>query len=72
MVKPVPVIVPELIVTEAVPVDVKVIDCVAGEFSTTLPKPTLVALTLRVEVPVFNCKANVLETVPAAAVSVTA
>ena len=72
MVKPVPVIVPELMVTEAVPVDVRVIDCVAGEFRKTLPKPTLVALTLRVEVPTLNCKAKVLEIVPATAVSVTA
>ena len=50
----------------------RVIDCVAGEFRKTLPKPTLVALTLRVEVPTLNCKAKVLEIVPATAVSVTA
>ncbi len=49
-VKPVPVTVAALTVTEAVPEEVKVTDCVAGEFRTTSPKATLVALTLSVEV----------------------
>jgi hypothetical protein len=35
-------------VTGAVPVEVKVIDCVAGELRFTLPKAIVVALMLRV------------------------
>ena len=44
--KPLPLTVAPLTVTAAVPDDVRVIDCVAGEFSPTLPKARLVALTL--------------------------
>jgi hypothetical protein len=45
IVKPAPVIVAELTVTGAVPVDVKVSDCVVAEFTVTLPKLRLAALT---------------------------
>lgn len=46
MVKPVPLIDAELIVTGKVPVEVNVIDCVVGELTGTLPKLRLVALTV--------------------------
>ena len=46
MVKPVPVIDAELIVTGEVPVDDNVIDCAVGELTGTLPKLRLVALTV--------------------------
>jgi hypothetical protein len=71
-VKPTPVSVAALIVTGAVPVDVKVTDCVAAEFTTTLPNPTLVALMLSVGAAEFNCRTKLLETLPTLAVSVTA
>jgi hypothetical protein len=45
-VKPAPVIVAELIVTGAVPVDVNVSDCVVAVFTVTLPKLRLAALTV--------------------------
>ena len=46
IVKPVPLIAAELIVTGAVPVDVSVNDCVAAVFIVTLPKLKVVALTV--------------------------
>ena len=46
MVKPVPVMEAELTVTAEVPVDVKVTDCVVGEFTVTLPKLKLAELTV--------------------------
>jgi hypothetical protein len=45
IVKPAPVIVAELTVTGAVPVDVNVNDCVVAVFTVTLPKLRLAALT---------------------------
>jgi len=45
IVKPLPVIVAELIATGEVPVDVNVSDCVVAVFTVTLPKLRLVALT---------------------------
>ena len=48
MVKAVPLIEAEVTVTAEVPVDVKVTDCVVGEFSVTLPK-------FRLEVLTVNC-----------------
>jgi hypothetical protein len=45
-VNPAPVIVAEFTVTDAVPVDVKVTDCVADVFTVTLPKLKLAALTV--------------------------
>jgi hypothetical protein len=46
IVKPAPVIVAELMVTGAVPVDVSVTDCVVDVFTVTLPKPRLAVLTV--------------------------
>ncbi len=48
---PAPVTVAEMMVTDAVPVDVKVTVWVAIVFSATLPNPTLVALMPSVGVP---------------------
>jgi hypothetical protein len=45
IVKPIPMMVAELIVTGEVPVDVNVSDCVVAVFTVTLPKLRLVALT---------------------------
>jgi len=70
-VKPVPLAVAALTVTEAVPDEVKVSDWVAGEFRLTLPKAMVVALTLSVGVPVPSCRAKVSVTEPALAVKVT-
>jgi hypothetical protein len=72
-VKPVPVSVAALIVTGAVPEDVKVTDCsVAAVFTAALPKVRLVALMLSVGVAAFSCRAKFVETLPALAVNVTA
>ena len=46
MVKAAPLMEAELTVTAEVPVDVKVTDCVVGEFTVTLPKLRLAVLTL--------------------------
>jgi hypothetical protein len=58
-------------VTGAVPVEVRVTDCVAALFSCTFPKATLVALMLSVDTAGFNCRAKSLEMLPEVAVSVT-
>lgn len=65
-----PVSVAALIVTGAVPVDASVKDCVEVIFNATLPKATLFALILNVDVPGFNCKAKLSDTLPAVAVNV--
>jgi hypothetical protein len=70
--KPAPVSVAELTVTDAVPVDVKVTDCVAAVPTSTLPNGTLFALMVKVGTDAFNCRAKLLETLPEVAVSVTA
>ena len=70
--KPVPVNVAELTVTAVVPVDVKVTDCVAAVFTSTLPNGTLVALMLSVGTATFNCRAKLSDTPPALAVRVAA
>lgn len=70
--KLVPVNIAELMVTGAVPVDVKVTDCVAVEFTSTLPNGTLVTLMLSVGTAAFNCRAKPSETPPALAVRVAA
>jgi hypothetical protein len=59
-----------LIVTGAVPVDVRTTDCVAPVSTSILPNPTFVALTLSVGTAAFNCRAKVFDTVPALAVNV--
>ena len=46
MVKAAPLIEAELTVTAEVPVEVSVTDCVAGEFTVTLPKLKLIVLTV--------------------------
>ena len=68
--KPAPVTVAALIVTGAVPVDVKTTDCVAPEFTSTFPNPTFVALTLSVGTAAFNCIVKVFDALPAVAVNV--
>jgi hypothetical protein len=70
--KPTPASAAELIVTGAVPVDVKVRDCVADVFTITLPKAMLFALMLSVGTAAFNCRVNLFEIPPELAVRVTA
>jgi hypothetical protein len=71
MLKPAPVSVPALMVSGAVPVEVRVTDFgVAAVFTVTLPKAMLPVLRLRVLVFAFSSRAKVLETVPAVAVKV--
>jgi hypothetical protein len=72
MVKPAAASVAELMVTGAVPVEVRVTDWgVAAVLTCTLPKATLVALTASVGTAAFNCRAKVSDTPPALAMSVT-
>ena len=72
IVNPVPVSVPELMVTGAVPVELNVTGCVEAVFTVTLPNDTLAGLIVNVGVAALNCRAKLLETLPAVAVSVTA
>ena len=51
---PVPVTVTEFIVTPAVPVELRVNDCVIGLFSVVLPNEIFVAFTDRMAVAAFN------------------
>jgi hypothetical protein len=71
IVKPVPVSVAELMVTGAVPVDVRVTDCVAAVFTCTFPKGMLAALRLSVGTAAFNCRVKLSDTLPALAFRVT-
>jgi hypothetical protein len=71
IVKPVPARVALLTVTGTLPVDDRITDLVDASFSVTLPKATLVVLILSVFTAAFNCRAVLLETVPALAVTVT-
>ena len=70
-VNPDPVMEAELTMTGPVPVDVNVIACVEGLFTTTLPNDTLVALIVNVAVAAVNCSPKVFEIAFALAVSVT-
>lgn len=70
-VKPVPLIVTELMVTDAPPLELKVTVCVVGVFRFTLPKLMLDALRVRVGEGADSCRVKVLVTVPALAVNVT-
>jgi hypothetical protein len=70
-VKPVPVSAAASTVTAALPVEVKVIDCVAGVLTWTLPKGTLAALRLSAGNPTFSCRAKAAETLPRLAVIIT-
>jgi hypothetical protein len=77
IVKPVPLSVPELMVTGAVPVEVNVTGSVVGVFTTTLPNAALAGLIVNVgpagvDPAVFSCRTKLLETLPALAVRVTA
>jgi hypothetical protein len=67
---PAPAAVAELIVSATVPPAVSVTGCDEAVFTFTLPKGTLDALTLKVELAAPNERANVLETPPSVAVSV--
>ncbi|MGB6687460.1 MAG: hypothetical protein WBE76_06425 [Terracidiphilus sp.] len=69
-VKPVPVIVAELIVSVPLPLEVNVTDCVVGVFKFTLPKETLLALRVSAGTEAFSCRANEVEALPKLAVSV--
>ena len=70
--KPVPASVAELMVTEAVPVEDRVIDCVVAELTATLPKLRLDVLTLSVGMAAFNCSVKDGSRLPALADNVTA
>lgn len=69
-VKPLPLMAAALTVTGAVPVEVRITDCVAGVFRVTFPNATLVALMLSVGTPVPSCRLKVCATLPALAVNV--
>ena len=58
-------------VTDAVPVELNVIDCVVAVLTETLPNDRLVALTPSVGVDAPSCRAKVSVTEPALAVKVT-
>jgi hypothetical protein len=58
-VNPEPLTLAALTVTGAVPVEDRVIDWVAGEFTRTSPKDMLVALMLSVDTPAPSCRVNV-------------
>jgi hypothetical protein len=68
--KPAPVTAPELMVTAAVPVEVKITDCAVAVFTVTLPKLMVDVLILSTGRAAFNCIVNVLETPLALPVSV--
>ena len=69
-VKPLPLMAAALTVTGAVPVEVRITDCVAGVFRVTFPNATLVALMLSVGTPVPSCRLKVCATLPALAVNI--
>ncbi len=69
-VKPLPLMAAALTVTGAVPVEVRITDCVSGVFRFTFPNATLVALMLSVGTPVPSCRLKVCATLPALAVNV--
>jgi hypothetical protein len=69
-VNPVPEMVAELTVTDAVPVEVSVTDWVAGLFKFTSPKAMLVVLMLSVDTEAVSSMAKVSEALPADAVKV--
>jgi hypothetical protein len=68
--KPAPVSVPALMMSGAVPEEVRMTDLVAAVFNVTLPKARVLGLRLRVGMKAFNWSWTVLETVPAVAVRV--
>jgi hypothetical protein len=77
IVKPVPLSVPELMVTGVAPVEVNITGSVVGVFTITLPNAALAGLMVSVGPAgvgpaMFSCRAKLLETLPALAVRVTA
>lgn len=68
--KPEPVTVAEFTVTADVPVEVRVIDCVAVVLRVTSPKLMLPVLRVSVGTAAFNCRAKVFVAPPALAVRV--
>lgn len=68
--KPEPVTEAALTVTEAVPVEERIKDCVAGELTATLPKATLAAPIVSVGTELPSCRVNVCDAVPALAVRI--
>lgn len=70
MEKPNPEIVAELMVTDAVPVELRVTVCVVAVFTGTLPKLRLAAPTVKVGTAPFNCTAKVSGVPPELADSV--
>jgi hypothetical protein len=68
---PAPLTCAEFTVKGAEPVELNVIDCAAGVFTTTLPNPIDVAFKLSAAVAAFSCSEVALEVLPAVAVSVT-
>jgi hypothetical protein len=61
-----------LIIIGAVPVDVKITDCVAGAFRRTFPKGMVVALMFSVGTAAISSMAKLLEMLPARAFNVIA
>lgn len=70
MLKPVPLMPPELIVSGALPLEVSVTCWFDVVFSVTLPKATLVELSVSAGAAAFSCSAYVAVAPPAVAVSV--
>lgn len=70
IVNPVPVRAAALTVTAAPPDEVRVTVCVAGVFRLTLPKATVVELSVSPGAPLPNCRLKVLATPFAVAVNV--
>jgi hypothetical protein len=71
-VKPAPATVAALMVTADVPVEDRVSVWLVAVFTLTLPTERLAGLTLNVATPAFSCRPNVVVTLPALAVNVTA
>lgn len=67
---PVPDSVAAFTVTAEVPVDDKVTACVAEALTSTLPKSTLLALTVRIAVTAFNCSEKLSASEPTFAVKI--
>jgi hypothetical protein len=70
MPKTVPLTLPPLIVSGAVPLEVRITGCVAVAFSVTLPNATFVVLRVSACVAALSCNAYVVEAPPAVAVRV--
>jgi len=70
-VKPVPVAPAPLIVRGALPVDLRITDCVIGAFKATLPKERLFVLQLMVATEAESCRLKDLDTPLALATRIT-